>query len=122
MKDGLLYATADTGTRATGTTTCDAAAGEDIGVTDIEGIVSMELGKVTVLRLPGIQRGGSRQADLNKLREAAGDQGLVCAAGVEALTALRRIGIEPACLSPVWITILQTSSACWSKRTSTTRL
>lgn len=111
MKDGLLYATADTGTRATGTTTCDAAAGEDIGVTNIEGIVSLELGKVTVLRLPGIQRGGSRQADLDKLKKVTGNRAPVGAVGVEALTALRKIGIEPACLYGVREAIVEAAQS-----------
>jgi putative transcriptional regulator len=98
MKSGLLYATADASTEATGIAASVAKAGEDIGITNIEGIVSLELGKVTVLRLPGIQRGGSRQADLDKLKKVAGKQGLVGAVGVEALTALRKVGIEPAYL------------------------
>ena len=98
MKDGLLYATADTSTEATGISSSDAEAGEDIGISNIEGIVSLEIGKVTVLRLPGIQRGGSRQADLDKLKRVTGNRALVGAVGVEALTALRKIDIEPACL------------------------
>ena len=98
MKDGLLYATADTSTEATGIASSNAKTSEDIGITNIEGIVSLEIGKVTVLRLPGIQRGGSRQADLDKLKKAVVDRALVGAVGVEALTALRKMGIEPACL------------------------
>jgi putative transcriptional regulator len=98
MKNGLLYATADSGTEATGMAVSDAKEGEDIGITKIEGIVSLEIGKVTVLRLPGIQRGGSRQADLDKLKKVASNRAPVGAVGVEALTALRKIGIEPACL------------------------
>lgn len=98
MKEGLLYATADAGAQATGVVSSDAAAGEDIGVTNIEGIVSLDIGKVTVLRLPGIRRGGSRQADLDKLKEVTANRAMVGAVGVEALIALRKIDAEPTCL------------------------
>ena len=76
----------------------EAEAGEDIGITKIEGIVPLEIGKVTVLRLPGIQRCGSRQADLDKLKIVTGNRAMVGAIGVEALVALRKAGIEPCCI------------------------
>ena len=111
MKDGLLYAIADTGTEATGIASSDAKEGEDIGITDIEGIVQLELGKVTVLRLPGIQRGGSRQTDLDKLKRVTDKQGMVGAIGVEALTALRKIGTEPTCLYGVREAIVEAAQS-----------
>ena len=98
MRDGLLYATSAGKGGASGTATTAAGKGEDVGVKDIDGIVPLEVGRVTVLRVPGIQKGGSRQAGSHRIIELAAGRQLVGAIGVEAIIALRRAGIEPACL------------------------
>jgi len=99
MKDGLLYATAAgkaaRGKTATGTAIADARKGEDVGVSNIEGIVELAMGKVTVLAVPDIQGGGSKSTDLAVLKRELGKKGPVGAIGIEAFTALRGIGVEP---------------------------
>jgi len=95
MKDGLLFTARDTGKGARGRAVAPARKGEDVGVSDIEGIVDLVIGKTTVLRVPGIQKGGSRSVDLARLKKELGDRQSVGAIGIEALIALRRIGIEP---------------------------
>ena len=96
MKEGLLYATEDTGQQARGTAVASARKGEDVGVSNIEGIVDLVMGRVTVMRVPGIQRGGSRGADIARLKkEVSSRRQPLGAVGIEALTALRRIGVEP---------------------------
>jgi putative transcriptional regulator len=95
MKSGLLYAVADRSTGAQAEAVSSAREGEDVGVTNIDGIVPLEIGKITVVRLPAIQRGGSRQADLDRLKRAVRDREIIGAIGIEALTALRKVGIEP---------------------------
>ena len=95
MRDGLLYATDDPNASARGTAASDAEKGEDVGVSNIEGIVPLEVGKVTVVRLPGIRRGGSRRADIDKLKKMAHGRKMVGAIGVEALIALRKAGVDP---------------------------
>ena len=98
MRDGLLFATADLNTGAGGVAVCDAREGEDVGVSNIDGIVPLDIGKVTVLRVPGIPKGGSRQADFNRLKKVVKGRRLVGTIGIEALVALRKVGIEPAYL------------------------
>jgi putative transcriptional regulator len=93
MKDGLLYASADIGNDATGVTNMSAPAGADIGITGISGIVSLETGKVVILKIPGIERGGSAGIDDNTLKEYIRDRQVVGSVGLEAIAALNRTGI-----------------------------
>jgi putative transcriptional regulator len=96
MKEGLLLASDEVGGRAKGIASCDAAAGEDVGVSNIEGIVDLEIGKVTILKMPGIQRGGSKMVDVDGLKAVIDKERLVGAIGIEAIVALRKLGTEPA--------------------------
>jgi putative transcriptional regulator len=95
MIDGLLHAVEFTGKGARGTASNSAAAGEDVGVTSIEGIITLEPGQVTIMEVPDIQRGGSRHIDLNKLTRQLVQPGPTAALGIEAVVALWRVGHEP---------------------------
>ena len=95
MRDGLLFAIEHVGKGARGIVTADARREEDVGVSDIEDIVELAMGKVTILKVPDIQRGGSKSADITKLKKELGKEELVGAIGIEALVALRRAGVEP---------------------------
>jgi putative transcriptional regulator len=95
MQNGLLYASNHPGNGASGITADKAKEGEDIGIMDIEGIVSMDIGQITVLEVPTIQNGGSGNVDLKKLKKGLVKDGLVGAIGIESIVSLRRIGIEP---------------------------
>ncbi|MBI2860719.1 MAG: winged helix-turn-helix transcriptional regulator [Chloroflexi bacterium] len=95
MKDGLLYASAETRGGARGVARSSVARGQDVDVTDIQGLVELARGKVAILRVPGIEKGGSRRTDPLRLQNLADDGGQVGAIGIEALVALRRAGIEP---------------------------
>jgi putative transcriptional regulator len=95
MKDGMLVAGTYDGRGAKGIAVTDAEAGEDVGVSDIEGILELDQGKVTILKVASIQRGGSRNVDLVRLRKEISGEQIVGAIGVEALIALRHIGTEP---------------------------
>ncbi len=95
MKDGLLFATGNPGTDACGIAVSGARKGEDVGISNIDGIVPLELGRIQILRLPAIQRGGSNKADLNKLKKAIKSGSMVGAIGIESLVALRKLGVEP---------------------------
>jgi putative transcriptional regulator len=94
MKGGLLFASKNADSEATGITISDANAGEDVGISDINGIVPLELGKVTILRIPGIQRGGSKKADINRLKDCLSDNSFITFLGLEALAALRKAKVE----------------------------
>jgi putative transcriptional regulator len=95
MKDGLLHADILAGQNAKGIAVTDATAGEDIGISSIEGIVDLEVGKITILKIPGIQRGGFRSVDLVRLGKEISGEKIIGAIGVEALVTLKRIGVEP---------------------------
>jgi len=95
MKDGVLLATRVAKKGAKGITISDAGKGEDVGISHIEGIVELKTGKITILKVPGIQKGGSKHVDLVRLKEEAAGAPLLGAVGIEALTALKRIGAAP---------------------------
>lgn len=95
MKEGLLFATSDAGEKARGIAIGNAKKGEDVGISNIEGVVELQRGKITLLRVPDIQGGGSGGVNVVLLRNIVSREGLVGAVGIEALIALRRGGIEP---------------------------
>lgn len=94
MKGGLLFATEKAGEGAKGIACSDARDGEDIGVSNIDGIVNLEIGKVAILKVPSIQRGGSRLVDIDRLKSEIGGRRLVGAIGIEALVALRQLNTK----------------------------
>ncbi|MBK7385241.1 MAG: MarR family transcriptional regulator [Methanothrix sp.] len=95
MRDGLLYANKKDDIEAKGITISDASAGEDIGVSDLKGLISLEEGRIIVCKVPRIQIGGSRNVDLDLLRERVSGYEMVGSLGIEALVALRKIKREP---------------------------
>jgi putative transcriptional regulator len=96
LRDGLLHATPGDEGPATGTATTAAEAGQDVSVTGFEGVIEMSPGTVTINQVPRARNGGSRVVDAEGLTRAIETTGLVVAAGVEAVAALRRVGAEPA--------------------------
>jgi len=94
MKDGLLLATKRVGNGARGIAANNAQAGEDVGVANIEGIVSLDRGKVTILKVPSIQRGGSGMVDRDRLKQELASRKLTSAIGIEAIVALKRLNAK----------------------------
>ncbi len=92
MRDGFLRASAG-GEGAEGMAACDASMGEDVGVTDLKGLIPMSRGIVRVIKVPSIGDGGSRAVDAKKLGTHL--KGLIGVAGAEALAALRKAGASP---------------------------
>jgi len=95
MKDGLLFATSQTNGGARGIAVSSVSQGEDVDVSNIEGLVELTRGRVTILQVPSIQKGGSRQVDLELLQAQVTNNQQVGAIGIEALISLRRVDIEP---------------------------
>jgi len=95
MKNGLLFATSQTNGGARGIAVSSVSQGEDVDVSNIEGLVELTRGKVTILQVPSIQKGGSRKVDPKRLRAQVGNSQQVGAIGIEALISLRRVDIEP---------------------------
>lgn len=69
-KEGIFYTVplGDQQIEAVGIATTDAEAGEDIGLKDLKGKVKLKQGKILIIRLPSIRRGGSRATDLKKIK------------------------------------------------------
>jgi putative transcriptional regulator len=70
MKEGVMYtAPVDgTATEAKGIALADAKPGEDLGLKELHGKVKMKQGKILIVKLPSIRKGGSRAVDLVKLK------------------------------------------------------
>ncbi len=95
MRDGLLYANKKEGVDASGITISDVGAGEDVGVSDLKGLIGLEEGKITVCKVPRVQLGGSRRVNLEALKSLLSDKRMIGCLGIEALVALRKVGHEP---------------------------
>ncbi|PSP78379.1 Crp/Fnr family transcriptional regulator [Halobacteriales archaeon QS_1_68_20] len=96
MRDGVLHASPDGGEGATAVAVTDADAGEDVGVTDFEGILEFDPGSVTVTVVPPVADGGSGAVNQERIAGLAEEADLVAVAGTEALAAARAAGLDPA--------------------------
>jgi putative transcriptional regulator len=95
MRGGLLYANKKEGINSSGITISDAIAGEDVGVSDLKGLISLEKGKIVVCKILSVQAGGSRKVNSELLKSKIFGDEMVGALGIEALAALRKAGKEP---------------------------
>lgn len=93
MENGLLYAGTDGD--VTGITTSNAEVGEDVGVTDLKGMISFPQVNITICKVPRVEKGGSRSVDLEMLKSKSIDKPYIAAIGVEALISLRKISVQP---------------------------
>ncbi len=94
MQDGLLRARAgDTG-NATAVAVTDATAGQDVGITNFNGVVDYQLGTVTIVSVPQVQKGGSRAIDTARVTAMATNNDLVAATGAEATAIANAEDIE----------------------------
>jgi putative transcriptional regulator len=91
MKNGLLYAGEKPDSKAGGITIRDAEKGQDVGIKNLEGMIQLETGVVTICKIPRTERGGSENLDYGKLKREVRGRKFLCALGVEALIALRKI-------------------------------
>ncbi len=94
MENGLLYAGSGEG-GVTGITISEAEEGEEVGVTDLKGMISLPEVSITICKVPRVERGGSRSVDYEMLKKHATDKPYIAALGVEALVSLRKINVQP---------------------------
>ncbi len=94
MDKGLLYAGSGNGD-VTGVTISDAKKGDDVGVTDLKGMIRLPDVSITICKVPRVERGGSKSVDMQALKKYSKGKPYVAALGVEALISLQKIGIEP---------------------------
>lgn len=94
MENGLLYAGVGTGD-VTGSAISDAAKDEDVGVTDLKGMIGLSPVNITICKVPRVERGGSGSVDYKMLKKHSKNKPYIAALGVEALISLRKINVEP---------------------------
>jgi putative transcriptional regulator len=96
MRGGVLRAAAgDVESTATAVAVTDAERGREVGVTDFEGVLDYELGRVTLLSIPQVQEGGSAAVDPDRVAARATEHDLLAVDGTEALAAATAAGLEP---------------------------
>lgn len=95
MQDGVLRAMSGGTGSATAVAVTDAETGQDVGVTNFEGVVDYELGSVTIISIPQVVNGGSSAVDPNSIAEAADTHDLIAVGGVEAIAAAAAANLEP---------------------------
>ncbi|WP_435180985.1 winged helix-turn-helix transcriptional regulator [Halorussus sp. AFM4] len=95
MRDGVLRATPGEAGNATAVAVTDAEQGRDVGVTDFEGVLDYEVGKVTAISVPRVQDGGSAAVDRSTVAEHAEAHDLLATAGTEALAVAESTDREP---------------------------
>ena len=95
MKGGLLHASNALEGEAKGTVVSAASRGEEVAISNIEGIVELEIGMVTICKVPSVQKGGPKSTDLHRLKQEVRKRNIIGAMGIEAIMALKRINITP---------------------------
>jgi putative transcriptional regulator len=98
MKEGVMYTTTDsTATEAKGIALADAKPGEDLGLKELRGKVKIEQGKILIVKLPSIRKGGSKAVDLMKVKafydEFKPDR--IGVMGAVGRAVLNKIGLKP---------------------------
>lgn len=70
MKEGIMYTVSKDSPQAeaSGTALADAQTGDDLGLKDLHGKVKVRHGRILIVKLPSIRKGGSRATDLTKIR------------------------------------------------------
>ncbi|NJD54465.1 MAG: winged helix-turn-helix transcriptional regulator [Candidatus Methanoperedens sp.] len=93
MENGLLYAGKEG--EVTGITISDAVDGEDVGVTELKGMISFPPVNIVICKVPRVEKGGSRNVDYDLLKKRTQEKPYIAAIGVEALVSLRKINVKP---------------------------
>ncbi|MCI4434995.1 MAG: winged helix-turn-helix transcriptional regulator [Thermoplasmata archaeon] len=93
MENGYMYAYKRKSS-STGLATYDAMPGEDINISDLEGILDLSIGDITVVRLPSSKDGGSRRVDIKELKKLIRKGVKKGVIGSVAYVTLKKNGIE----------------------------
>lgn len=68
MKGGVIYTVSPDHSEVKGIAMEDALEGEDLGLKDLQGKLNVKEGKIVIIKLPSIKKGGSRSVDIQKVR------------------------------------------------------
>jgi putative transcriptional regulator len=69
MENGILVAYTNKPSSSNGIAIGAARPGEEVGVKELEGIVALSIGKLWIIELPSIELGGSKEANINKIKK-----------------------------------------------------
>ncbi len=97
MEDAYLVAYPGRQSPSHGRSLHSARRGEDVTVVELEGILDLSMGRITVVRIPGAREGGTRAVDLTTAREFLEGQPkdrLAVSDAVAKALALK-LGLEP---------------------------
>jgi len=96
MEAGELMAYKGRHSPSMGMAITNAGKGEDVGIKELDGIVSMRLGRLTMLQVPSIQDGGSRALGTKSLRliSRASKGALVGAMGTSAKVLVKKAALH----------------------------
>ncbi|MDD5473948.1 MAG: ATP-binding cassette domain-containing protein [Candidatus Methanoperedens sp.] len=94
IKNGMLIANKGSN-GVTGRAVFDGKKGEDIAVRDVAGDILQHEGTITIIRVPGIIEGGSRAADLDRVRDilSKNKHQKMGAMGTSAKVLMTRLGL-----------------------------
>lgn len=93
MEGGELVAYSDRESPSTGVADQDAVKGHDVAISALAGIINLESGRVTFGVVPDAAAGGSRVVDMEKVRSACAQAGLVVASGPVAVHLAEAVGV-----------------------------
>jgi putative transcriptional regulator len=95
MEKGELVAYPGKSSTSRGVAVHAASKGEDLGVRELEGIVRLHPGKVTILRIPSVRDGGTRRLDSGKVGRIVKRRSTEVVAAVDLVGRVmaRRIGL-----------------------------
>lgn len=97
MKKGLLHASKTVKTSSTAKVVEGGKKGEDIAVTNIEGVIEMNKGKVIVLKIPPRISGGSRNVNYDLIRKVLDNNkdAIVASMGTVSYVVSQKLNIKP---------------------------
>ncbi|HID47799.1 MAG TPA: winged helix-turn-helix transcriptional regulator [Methanothermococcus okinawensis] len=97
MRRGLLYASKTVKTSSTAEVVEGGREGEDIAITNIEGIIEMKRGKVIVVKVPPRVNGGSKNVNYCLVREVLDKNrdAVVASMGTVSYVVCEKLGVIP---------------------------
>ncbi|RLG72241.1 MAG: hypothetical protein DRO11_02680 [Methanobacteriota archaeon] len=108
MEKGLLRAYGGRKSPSMGVAIQDATPGEDVAIKNLEGIIDLEPGMITILEVPAHDKGGTRAVKLDRVKKMVEE--IKCdrigAMDIVSLVLLEKIGVTPDFdLQPVGVSI-----------------
>lgn len=95
MREGILCAVREEDSESHGFTVNSAKAGEDVGISRIEGLIEFKPGAVSIIVVPSINKGGSKRISKKLLKDQLKNKEDIAAVGLESIAALHKIGKKP---------------------------